>query len=152
MRAFVAVALVLLLVCEAADVLPHASQPRTRVSTPLPEQLQAARLLVGRLLPRHADSFLFEALTVPKGAREAFEVEGLTIRASSGVAAAAALRFYLTRIARASVQWGRNRTGLNIDHLPQRLPPVPRVIRRKTSHAFRYYFNAVTVRAKSVSL
>ena len=118
---------------------------KLRSRTPLKEQLGGAAKLASRILPKHGKAFTFEPLKHGKdGDRDAFEIEGLTIRATSGVAAASGLHYYLRTVCHASIHWGRNRTGFNVDHLPKHLPRVKKVIRKSTGHTFRYYFNAVT--------
>lgn len=99
--------------------------------------------LVGRILPRHKNSFTFEVIPGKFG-EDKFEIDGTTIRATSGVAAAYGFHYYLRHVAHASVHWGRNKTGINVDHIPSVLPRAPLVIRKKSSSPFRYYFNAVT--------
>lgn len=103
---------------------------------PFPE---AARDLIGRLLPDHAVQF--EAEIIPADAGGAvFEIDQtgdrIVLRGSDGVAIASALRWYLAEYAQASISMH----GTQID-LPLPLPPVPEKIRFVTSFEHRYCFN-----------
>ena len=118
-------------------------EAKLRSKVDIKEQLEAVEDLVGRILPAHKKSFKFVPLK-RKGGKDAFEIDGLTIKATSGVAAASGLHYYLRHVAKASVHWGRNRTGFNVDHLPAKLPEAKKPIRKATGQSFRYYFNAVT--------
>jgi alpha-N-acetylglucosaminidase len=122
----------------------HADSIKLQSKVTLSDQLKAVEELVGRVLPAHKKSFKFEKLAATTEGKDSFELEGLTIRATSGVAAASGLHYYLRHVAKSSIHWGRNRTGFNVDHLPAKLPPVKKRVRKITGQSFRYYFNAVT--------
>jgi hypothetical protein len=122
------------------------------VQVSLSEQLVAAKELAERVLPAHLSKRIsFLPLKVESGSKDvwdAFELESpsrghLQVFASSGVAAASGLRYFLSRFARASISWGRDGTGVNVAHL-DKLPTLEGRVRKQTKQKYRYYFNAVT--------
>ncbi len=99
----------------------------------------AARALLIRLLPRHADRFVFEAIP-PEHGRDVFEIEtrdGKTIiRGNTGVSMATGLNWYLKHYCHCHVSWyGRQ---LN---LPDPLPEVRPKIRQGSWTTYRYFLN-----------
>jgi hypothetical protein len=120
-----------------------------KTKVPLSEQLLAAESLVRRVLPKHlCEKISFEPIESGTNILDGFSLDSpeehhLRIRATSGVAAASGLRYYLNRYAFASVHWGRNNTGTNVAHL-KRLPTLKTAVTKQTKQRYRYYFNAVT--------
>ena len=99
----------------------------------------AARGLVSRLLPKHAEAFLFEVLPQENGL-DVFEVEGregkMVLRGSTGVALASALNWYLKTCCGVNVSpWSAS------PDLPDPLPPPEEKIRVVTPFRYRYCFN-----------
>jgi alpha-N-acetylglucosaminidase len=105
--------------------------------------LDAARALVGRLLPAHRDQIDVEYLAADPSGGDAFEVETrdgrLVLRGRNGVMIGSALNWYLRNVAHASVSWN----GDNL-RLPARLPAVPRREHVSTPYAHRVYLNYCT--------
>lgn len=100
---------------------------------------QAARGLVQRLLPGHADRFHFEVLPPVDGC-DVFEIESrddrVVIRGNNGVALAAGLNWYLNHFCHCHVSLhGRQ---LN---LPDPLPAVTPKVRQVTWTRHRYFLN-----------
>lgn len=106
------------------------------------DPLDAARGLVGRVVPDAAAHFRVAAIPVEDG-HDVFEVEGtggdVVLRGSSGVAVASALRWYLENV-----------VGMNLSipvqpiSLPDPLPAVPAKVRVTTPYRYRYFFNYCT--------
>ena len=99
----------------------------------------AARALLARLLPQHADRFVFETIPAEQG-RDVFEIEardGKTIiRGNTGVSMATGLNWYLKHYCHCHVSWyGRQ---LN---LPDRLPVVQPKMRQTSWAKYRYFLN-----------
>ncbi len=119
-----ALALVLLFACR-----PAAADPT-----------EAARALAQRLLPNHAEAFVFEPIAPDEGG-DVFEIETrdgkVVLRGTTGVAMASALNHYLETYANAeiSVFWG------NQTELPDPLPGVAEKIRVVSPFQYRYCFN-----------
>ena len=99
---------------------------------------EPTRALLNRMIPAHADRFQTETIPDEDG-RDVFEIEcdgeSITLRGSSPVAAASALRWFLHYYCRSHVSW-------HADHisLPASLPTVDRV-RITSPYRYRYYFN-----------
>ncbi len=102
----------------------------------------SARALAGRLLPGHADSFVFERID-PEDGHDVFEVESrgdlIVIRGPSGVAMASGLNWYLKSVCRCQVSISGDQVVL-----PRVLPPVREKIRIPTPYPLRYFFNYCT--------
>jgi alpha-N-acetylglucosaminidase len=99
----------------------------------------AARALLARLLPQHADRFVFEAIP-PESGRDVFEIEtndGKTvIRGNTAVSMATGLNWYLKYYCHCHVSWyGRQ---LN---LPDPLPEVQPKVRQTSWAQYRYFLN-----------
>lgn len=107
------------------------------------EPLDAARALVQRVLPRHAEQIVVEPLPHAPGERDAFEVETrdgrLVLRGHNGVTIGSALNWYLRHVAHAQLSW----CGDNLD-LPAQLPPVPEKVRVSSPYSHRVYLNYCT--------
>lgn len=107
------------------------------------DPLAAARALVQRLLPGHADQFVIEPLSHAAGAPDAFEVESragrVVLRGHNGVTVGSALNWYLRQVAHAQISW----CGDNLA-LPETLPPVPAPVRIESPYAHRVYLNYCT--------
>ncbi len=83
---------------------------------------QAARQLLGRLLPNHVDRFTFEMIH-PEAGRDVFEIETvgdkLVIRGNTGVSMAMGLNWYLKHHCHCHVSWYGDQLNL-----PDPLPTV----------------------------
>ena len=106
-------------------------------------QLQAARGLLGRLLPSYIDQFKMEILPSEKG-HDVFEIESkegkIVLRGSSGVALASALNFYLKNSCNCHLSYCGNQMNL-----PTKLPPVKEKIRIINLYKYRVYYNYCTL-------
>jgi len=104
------------------------------------DQLEAARGLLSRVLPRHHAAFRIELIPKHEG-RDVFEIETLkgktVLRGSTGVAVASALNWYLEEYCHCDVSVCGARQIL----LPKPLPSVPQKIRIVTPFKYRYCFN-----------
>ena len=100
---------------------------------------RAARGLVQRLLPKHADQFVFEVIP-PVSGRDVFEIESrqgrIVIRGNSGISMATGLNWYLKHHCRCHVSWCGNQLSL-----PDPLPTVQPKVRRVTWARYRYFLN-----------
>ncbi len=103
----------------------------------------AARGLVGRLIPSHAAEVVLEQIPAAADGADVFEVEtrgaSLVLRGNSGVSMASALGWYLANIAHAQLSWDGDNLGL-----PGRLPPVPAKVRITSPYQYRAYLNYCT--------
>lgn len=111
-------------------------------------QTKAVTALARRLLGASAANV---SLTVngmlhwPTDAFTVFAVGGVVnINATSGVAAAAGLYWYLKEFCSVQVTWGVNGTGVQLA-LPAQFPTLARVTTRPSPNLFRYYMNVCTV-------
>ena len=110
-----------------------------------PPFVEASRALIRRVIPACAAQFRVEALPDEAAAakKDVFEIESrrgcIVLRGSNGVAVASALYYYLTNYCHCQVTWN----GTNLA-LPDKLPPVPERIRRRTPYTYRYYLNYCT--------
>ena len=104
-----------------------------------PDASLAARGLLARLLPTHADSFVFETVAADKG-RDVFEIEScrgkVVIRGNTGVAMAMGLNWYLKHYCRCHVSWYGNQLDL-----PDPLPKVTPKVRNVSWAKHRYFLN-----------
>jgi len=110
----------------------ESARPRTSAA-------KAGEGLVGRLLPKHEKSFVFESIPADNG-RDVFELEtrgGKTvIRGNSGVSMAVGLNWYLKYFCRCHVSW----CGRQLK-LPDPLPKVQPKVRRTSWAPRRYFLN-----------
>ena len=101
--------------------------------------VEAARGLVQRLLPEHADQFVFEQIA-PEGDRDVFEIESLdgrvVVRGNTGVAIASGVNWYLKYDCRCHVSFNGDQLAL-----PERLPAVEGKLRQRSPFQYRYMFN-----------
>ena len=99
----------------------------------------AARGLVERLLPRHADRFEFEVLPAEQG-RDVFEIESrgaqVLIRGNTAGSMATGLNWYLNHYCHCHVSLH----GRQLD-LPDVLPTVTTKVRRVSWARYRYFLN-----------
>jgi len=106
-------------------------------AAPGPEE--AARGLLERLLPDHAEQFRFRRIP-PAAEGGCFEIQSVAgrieLRGTDAVAMCSALHWYLKHFCHASVSW----CGDQLD-LPDPLPAVDEPVRRVTPHRYRYVFN-----------
>ncbi|MEN6561141.1 MAG: alpha-N-acetylglucosaminidase [Acidobacteriota bacterium] len=129
--------LVLVLAVLGAACAPDQAPPEPR--TPAEA---AARALAGRLLPDHAESFVFEEIA-PQDGRDVFEVESrggrIVVRGSNGVAMASGLNWYLKNVCRCLVSVAGDQLAV-----PTPLPPIREKVRIRTPYKDRYFFNYCT--------
>ncbi len=99
----------------------------------------AAKSLLGRLLPKHANAFAFESVAGENG-RDVFEIESrdgrIVIRGNNGVAMTMGLNWYLKYHCHCHVSWYGDQLNL-----PQPLPRVEPKVRRVSWAAHRYFLN-----------
>jgi alpha-N-acetylglucosaminidase len=99
----------------------------------------AARGLLQRLIPAHANQFTLEALPI-NDEGDVFEVEAtgghVTVRGSSGVAIASGINWYLQDRCRCDVSWCGDQL-----HLPDPLPHVEGKVRKTAHFKDRYFLN-----------
>jgi alpha-N-acetylglucosaminidase len=100
---------------------------------------EAARGVLGRLLPKQAEHFVLEVIPADNG-RDAFEIESrdgkVVLRGSNGVSLCSALNWYLKYSCHASVSLCGNQLDL-----PHPLPLVEKKVRQISPHRYRYCFN-----------
>ena len=99
----------------------------------------AAAGLVKRILPEHADRFLFEVIQ-PENGRDVFEIvtyEGkVIIRGNTGTSMATGLNWYLEQYCKCNVSWCGNQLDL-----PDKLPELKSAIRKTSWTKYRYFLN-----------
>lgn len=104
--------------------------------------IQASKALIQRVLPKHANRFIVEAIAAENN-KDIFEVESragkIVLRGNNGLSVASALYHYLTEYAHCQITW--NGTNLN---LPASLPVVKEKVHRITPYTYRYYLNYCT--------
>ena len=110
-----------------------------RPSEPVALQVDAAGNLIKRLLPKHANQFVLEAIGMEDG-NDVFEIESvngkIVLRGNSGVSIASALNWYLKYTCNCQVAWSGNQLDL-----PEHLPVVNEKIRHVSPYKFRSYLN-----------
>jgi len=125
-----------------AALLAGALAGQAGAQTSHPVDLDAARALVARVVPKNAAGFEVAALPDSAG-YDVFEVESrggvVMLRGSSGVAIASALNWYLEHVAGVNAS-----LPLAPIALPASLPRVPAKVRRTTPYRTRYFFNYCT--------
>ena len=111
----------------------------TAVSTAAAGPVEAARGVIGRLLPDRVDQFVLEVIP-PDGDRDAFEIETIdgkvVVRGNDGVAIASGVNWYLKYHCQCHVSFNGDQL-----QLPERLPAVEGEIRRVSPFKHRYLFN-----------
>jgi len=104
-----------------------------------PDAPRAARALLGRLLPDHAEQFTFEVIP-PEAGRDVFEIETrngkVVTRGNTGVSMAMGLNWYLKYYCHCHVSWYGNQLNL-----PNPLPVVRPKERRVSWAKHRYFLN-----------
>ena len=104
--------------------------------------VEAARALIKRVVPTHADRFEVEPVGRENG-KDVFEVEQvgskIVLRGNNGVSVASALNHYLKHYAHCDISWN----GTNLD-IPTPMPEVPQKVRVTTPYRYRHYFNYCT--------
>ncbi|SFS45864.1 alpha-N-acetylglucosaminidase [Paenibacillus sp. BC26] len=98
--------------------------------------------LVARLLPKHADQFVFEEIAQENGA-DVFEIESVDgkvrLRGSGVTSISSAFHWYLKYTCQCHVSWSGDQLELS-----ERLPQVGELIRQTTPYAYRYHLNFCT--------
>ena len=116
-------------------LLAVSSVTTTAVAGPV----EAARGVVQRLLPEHADQFVFEQIA-PDGHRDVFEIDSddgkVVVRGNTGVAIASGVNWYLKYHCHCHVSFNGDQLAL-----PERLPAVKSKIRHRSPFQYRYMFN-----------
>jgi alpha-N-acetylglucosaminidase len=116
-----------------------ASQLYAQDISPAVTSVEAARGVVGRIVPEHAHHFVLEEIAAENGS-DIFEIESrdgkVVLRGSNGVAICSALNWYLKYYCNAHFSW--NGTNLN---LPETLPVVDEKVRQVSPYKHRYFFN-----------
>lgn len=106
-------------------------------------EIDGAKSLVNRVLPRHTSEVVVEPLRSETG-KDTFEVETirgrLHIRGNSSVAVGAGLNWYFQNVAHVTMSWGGDQMNL-----PKRLPPVLKKIRIASPFKYRYNLNYCTL-------
>jgi len=101
--------------------------------------IEAARALLGRILPAAGDAFQFEKIAADEG-RDVFELESkdlrIVVRGNNGVAMATGLNWYLKHYAHCHVSWYGNQLNL-----PAPLPEVRPKLRQVSWARHRYFLN-----------
>ena len=109
------------------------------VATVAAGPVEAARGVVGRLLPQHADQFVLEQIA-SEGDRDVFEIESIdgkvVVRGNTGVAIASGVNWYLKYDCNCHVSFNGDQLAL-----PERLPAVKGKIRQTSLFQYRYMFN-----------
>ena len=104
--------------------------------------IEAARALVERVVPRYARYFEIESIESEEG-KDVFELEQnggkIILRGNNGVSVASALNYYLKHYAHCEISW--NGSNLNI---PSPLPRVEAPVRKVSPYQYRHYFNYCT--------
>lgn len=104
--------------------------------------LGPAELLIGRLLPRHANQFICELIPADKG-NDVFEIESksgkIVIRGNSSLSLAVGLNWYLKYSCHCHVSHNGNQLNL-----PEQLPRVEKKVRQAGWAKSRYYLNYCT--------
>ncbi len=100
---------------------------------------RATAELAARLLPEHADRFVFEAIPAEDD-RDVFEIESVdgrtVIRGNNGVSMAMGLNWYLKHYCRCHVSWRGSQLNL-----PDPLPKVAPKVRQASWAKHRYFLN-----------
>ena len=103
----------------------------------------AARGLIGRVLPKQAEAFVVETIARENG-RDAFEIESaggkIVLRGNNGVAIASALGWYLKNYGHCDISWCGDQLAL-----ANPPPPVPAKVRVVNPFQRRIYFNYCTL-------
>ena len=106
------------------------------------DEIQAARGVIGRILPGQESNFILEL--IPKVSdRDVFELESakgkIVIRGSSSVAICSGFNWYLRYYCHSQVSWGGDQ--LNV---PFPLPSVQEKVRRVSPYTYGFYLNYTT--------
>jgi len=104
-----------------------------------PSSVKAARGLLNRIIPKHADQFVIEEIP-NENDQDVFEIEThggkVIIRGNNGVSMAMGINWYLKHYCKCNVSW----CGNNLD-LPKKLPEVKTRIRKISWAKHRYFLN-----------
>lgn len=107
------------------------------------EQKKAVQDLIKRVLPQKANDFEIEFISKDADDKDVFEVfsknDKIILRGNNGVSVASAFNYYLKYVAHYQITWN----GVNLN-LPEPLPKVDQLIRRKSPYKYRYYLNYCT--------
>ena len=117
-------------------------------STAAPDQATAAFQLIERLVgSTKAQAFKLSLAPTNDGISSFTIAPGpcCTISGSSGVALASGFNWYLKYIAKREISYPLDgESMLNISALPVRWPPIPKLLKQRSSFKWRYYMNVVT--------
>ena len=124
-----------------ATIAPAAGEPGASPAAEQPAS-RAAKGLIARLLPKHADRFVCEVIPDDNG-KDVFELESrggkIVLRGNNGLCIASALNWYLEKYCHCQV----SSCGNNLN-LPDPLPAAPEKVRQVSPHHYRYTFNYCT--------
>ena len=112
----------------------------TANSKKMPASVKSAKGVLGRLLPKRVDQFVFEEIPAANG-YDVFEVEQgsggkIIVRGNTGVSICSGLNWYLKYCCNCSVAWSGNQLKL-----PKTLPAVGQKIRKVSPYKKRVYLN-----------
>ncbi len=106
-------------------------------------EVEAAKGILMRLLPNHADRFTLELIPAEDQGLDVFELESahgkIVIRGSSGIAIASGLNWYLKYRCNCNISW----CGNNLK-LPDPLPKIENKVRNASPYKLRNYMNYCT--------
>jgi alpha-N-acetylglucosaminidase len=117
--------------------------PRNATIAAPPEAVPAARALIARVLPAHANDFVCEIIPADEG-RDVFELSErggkILLRGNSGVSLSMAFNWYLRYEAKTSYDWQADRPL----EIAGRLPAPSKATRRVCSARERFFLNYCT--------
>ena len=121
---------------------------RAATSGPAPDQATAASQLIERIVgASRAHAFKLTLAPTNDGIASFTIAPGpcCTISGSSGVALASGFNWYLKYIAKREIAYPlAGEAMLNVSTLPTEWPPVPTLVKQRSSFKWRYYMNVVT--------
>ena len=101
--------------------------------------IDAAKAVIGRVLPKQADQFVLEVIPQDAG-RDVFEIESrdgrIVLRGNNGVSICSALNWYLKYRCFCQFTWSGSQLNL-----PVPLPKLEQKVRQVSPHRYRYWFN-----------
>jgi alpha-N-acetylglucosaminidase len=125
------------------DAGGNRSPDRGAPAAALPEAVAAARALIARVLPAHANDFICEIIPADQG-RDAFEISEhggkIRLRGNNGVSLAMAFNWYLRYEAKTSYDWQADRPL----EIAGKLPMPRNTTRRVCAARERFFLNYCT--------